>query len=440
MNTLNASPLTAELGRVAARLPGFSDRVLADAVCRRLGAIEHGVLEFIDTTSAGGAGGRTLRFGHQARHPATGAELVGRVRILDPEFWWALALRGSVGAGEAWARGHWTSDDPVTVVRLFGLNRGLSTGIEGGLARLSRPFLNLFHRLRPNTPRGARRNIAAHYDLGNAFFDLILDPTLSYSCALFDHPGQSLEDASLNKLERTCRKLELGPGDHLLEIGTGWGGLALHAAARFGCRVTTTTISRAQHEVAVARVRAAGLAGRVTVLCEDYRNLRGTFDKLVSIEMIEAIGWRQYREYFAALGGLLEPNGRALVQAITIQDQYFEAAKRSVDFVQRYVFPGCTIPSTTALLQAMTASSDLRLTQMEDLTPHYATTLAHWRRGLHRNGAAIAALGYTPEFLRLFEWYLIYCEGGFEERAIQDVQYLFAKPLDRSAPFLPPLS
>lgn len=436
MSTLPQSPLTAGLGPAAARLPGLPDRMLARAVSERLALIEHGILELVDRTGSPGLDGAVFRFGHSDVHPSTGEPLFARVEILDSEFWWAIAMRGSVGAGEAWARGNWTSADPVAVVRLFGLNRALSTGLEGGLARLSRPWLSLFHRLRPNTPAGARRNIAAHYDLGNEFFERVLDPTLSYSCAVFEHEGQSLEDASLNKLERTCRKLGLTERDHLLEIGTGWGGLALYAAQHLGCRVTTTTISRAQHKVATERIRAAGLADRVTVLCEDYRELRGEYDKVVSIEMIEAIGWKQYESYFASISRLLCPNGRALVQAITIQDQYYEDTRRSVDFVQRYVFPGCTIPSTTALLGAMTSASDLRLVHLEDITPHYATTLRHWREALYANSKEIQALGYTEEFLRLFEWYLVYCEGAFQERAIQDVQYVFCRPLDRGAPIL----
>ena len=263
---------------------------------------------------------------------------------------------------------------------------------------------------------------------------------MMYSSAVFEQPGMTLEQASIAKLDRICRKLALHAGDHVVEIGTGWGGFALHAARHYGCRVTTTTISRAQYELAVARVAAAGLSDKITVLLKDYRELEGKFDKLVSIEMIEAVGHQYYEEYFRTCARLLEPDGMALIQAITIADQRYEAARRSVDFIQRYIFPGSCIPSVTALLASITRASDLRLFHLEDIGPHYARTLAAWRHAFMRNLDQVRALGYPEEFIRMWEFYLCYCEGGFEERVLGDAQLLLVKPGNRRSAIVPTLS
>jgi cyclopropane-fatty-acyl-phospholipid synthase len=358
------------------------------------------------------------------------------VRVLQPGFYAQVALRGSVGAGEAYAQGAWETTDLTAVVRLMCRNRGALDGLEGGLARLAAPLLKAWSWTRGNHRAGARRNIAAHYDLGNAFFECMLDQSMMYSAGIYASPSTSLHEASLAKLDRVAEKLALGPGDHLLEIGTGWGGLAIHCAANYGCRVTTTTISRAQHAYASERVRAMGLSDRVEVLLKDFRDLSGRYDKLVSIEMVEAIGWRQYPRYFKTISQLLATDGLALIQAITIQDQRYDAARRAVDFIQRHIFPGSTIPSVTALCQAMAQHSDLRLAHLEDLTPHYARTLRDWRENLARHQGQIARAGYDEHFMRAWNFYLCYCEGGFEERVIHDVQMLFAKPDDRRPPLL----
>ncbi|HNO60900.1 MAG TPA: cyclopropane-fatty-acyl-phospholipid synthase family protein, partial [Plasticicumulans sp.] len=278
-----------------------------------------------------------------------------------------------------------------------------------------------------------RANIAAHYDLGNAFYQTFLDETLMYSCALFEHPGMSLAEASQAKNERICRKLGLRAGDHVLEIGTGWGGFALHAAGRHGCRVTTTTISREQYELARERVAAAGLGNRVTVLFEDYRELAGRYDKLVSIEMIEAVGHRWFDTYFRTCSRLLAPDGQMLLQAITIRDQEYARTKRSVDFIQRHVFPGGCLPSVQALADTVARVTDLRALHLEDIGPHYATTLRHWRERFLANLDRVRALGFDDTFLRLWEYYLAYCEGGFAERYLGTVQLLLAKPECRRA-------
>jgi cyclopropane-fatty-acyl-phospholipid synthase len=312
-------------------------------------------------------------------------------------------------------------------MRLLLRNRGALDAMEGGLARLSAPLRVAAHWLHRNTRAGSRRNISAHYDIGNDFYKLFLDDTMMYSCALFEREGVTLAEAQVAKLDAICRKLELGPQDHVLEIGTGWGGFALHAASRYGCRVTTTTISPSQHAYALERIRAAGLEGRVTLLMQDYRDLGGTYDKLVSIEMIEAVGHQYYGEFFRRCEALLKPGGRMLLQAITIADQHYARARNEVDFIKRYIFPGCCIPSVTALARAMTASSGLRIENLEDIGPHYATTLRRWRENFNANSGRLHVLGVPPSFLRMWEFYLAYCEAGFAERALGDVQMRLEK-------------
>jgi cyclopropane-fatty-acyl-phospholipid synthase len=335
--------------------------------------------------------------------------------------------------------GHWDCSDLVGLVRLLVRNRNLLDGMEGGPARLGGWALKAWHALRRNTRDGARRNIAAHYDLGNPFFRLFLSDDLMYSSALYAGEDDSLEAASTRKLDRICDKLRLGADDHVVEIGTGWGGFAVHAARTRGCRVTTTTISREQHALACQRVADAGLQDRVQVLLSDYRDLRGHYDKLVSIEMIEAIGPQYLDTYFATLGRLLKPEGLGLVQAITIEDHRYEQAVRSVDFIKRHVFPGSFIPSIAAMLAAKTRSTDLALVHLEDFGPSYARTLHDWRLRFLANREAVRAQGFDERFLRMWEFYLAYCEGGFLERSIGVAHLLLAKPGYRGASYLPGL-
>ena len=389
--------------------PTFAEKLLRSSLAR----LEHGVLMLDGQTY----GRRTAR-----------CDLQAHVRVHDARFYAEAAWGGSVGAGEAYMLGYWSADDLTAALRILLANREVLDGMESGLAALSAPARKLMHWAARNTREGSRRNIAAHYDLGNDFFALFLDPTLMYSCALFERPGMTLHQASLAKLERICRRLRLAPGDHLLEIGTGWGGLALHAAANYGCRVTTTTISEEQHRLALERVAAAGLAHRVAVLREDYRDLGGTYDKLVSVEMIEAVGHEYLETFFARCGELLRPDGQMLLQAITIADQRYDSARKSVDFIRKHIFPGSCIPSVSALAGAAARASDLKLFHLEDIGPHYATTLRLWRENLLRNAAELRARGYSAEFLRKWEFYFCYCEAGFAERALGDVQALFVKP------------
>jgi cyclopropane-fatty-acyl-phospholipid synthase len=353
------------------------------------------------------------------------------INVKDARFYSDIVFGGSIGAGEAYMFDYWDTNDLTGLIRLFILNRDVLDDMESGWAKLTVPAQKVLHWLNRNTQSGSRKNIAAHYDLGNDFFRLMLDDTMMYSSAIFAYPEMSLFSAQTHRLDVLCKKLDLQPGDHLLEIGTGWGGLSLYAAKYYGCHVTTTTISREQYNLARQRIQEEGLSGKITVLLEDYRNLTGQYDKLVSVEMIEAVGHHYYDTYFEKCASLLKPNGLMVLQAITIADQQYEAARKDVDFIKRYIFPGSCIPSNTAMLKAITASSDLRLYDLSDIGPHYATTLNKWRENVFSNYESIKNLGYSDEFLRMWEFYLCYCEGGFMERVISDVHMVLVKPQNR---------
>lgn len=394
---------------------GALDRFLRQRMHQQLAGIGHGQLVVEDPLG-------TLRIGQAGSGPAV------TLRVLDPGFYRALATHGSVGAGQAYMDGLWQCSDLVGLIRLLARNRDLLDGMETGSARLGGLAMKALHALRRNTREGSRRNIAAHYDLGNAFFGLFLSPDLMYSSACWSGADDTLEAASTRKLELICRKLALGPDDHVLEIGTGWGGFALHAARHHGCRVTTTTISREQHDLAAARIAEAGLGDRITLLQSDYRDLHGQYDKLVSIEMIEAVGADFQDSYFGQIGRLLKPDGLALVQAITIEDHRYAQALKSVDFIKRHVFPGCFIPSISAMLASKTRSSNLALIALEDFGLSYARTLQAWRERFLAQLPAVRAQGFDERFIRLWEFYLAYCEGGFRERSIGVAHLLLAKP------------
>ncbi|KRG81473.1 SAM-dependent methyltransferase [Stenotrophomonas acidaminiphila] len=409
-----------------ATAPGFGalDRFLRQRMHQQLAGFGHGQLVVEDPLG-------TLRIGQAGSGPAV------TLRVLDPGFYRALATHGSVGAGQAYMDGLWQCSDLVGLIRLLARNRDLLDGMETGSARLGGLAMKALHALRRNTREGSRRNIAAHYDLGNAFFGLFLSPDLMYSSACWSGADDTLEAASTRKLELICRKLALGPDDHVLEIGTGWGGFALHAARHHGCRITTTTISREQHDLAAARIAEAGLGDRITLLQSDYRDLHGQYDKLVSIEMIEAVGADFQDSYFGQIGRLLKPDGLALVQAITIEDHRYAQALKSVDFIKRHVFPGCFIPSISAMLASKTRSSDLALIALEDFGLSYARTLQAWRERFLAQLPAVRAQGFDERFIRLWEFYLAYCEGGFRERSIGVAHLLLAKPGWRPADAVP---
>ena len=409
--------------------PRLLEQMARKLVLQRLAGIDNGEL--------------TLHDGH-GRHvfgrSQSAADLRISIDIADPRFYSEIALGGSVGAAEAYMQGFWTCDDLTGLVRLLVRNRHVLDNVNSGMARLMAPLRRILHRINRNTRAGSRRNISTHYDLGNDFFRLWLDETMMYSSAVFERQDMSLHEASVAKLERICRKLQLSSEDHVLEIGTGWGGFALHAASRYGCRVTTTTISREQFEHAKQRVADAGLEDRVTLLLRDYRDLDGQYDKIVSIEMIEAVGHEFLDTYFSRCADLLKPQGMMLLQAITIADQRYQAALKSVDFIQRYIFPGGFLPSVTAMLQSVTRSSDMRLYHLEDIGAHYARTLNCWRRSFLSQLRKIREMGYSDSFLRMWNYYYCYCEGAFIERAIGTVQMVLVRPDCRREPIVPALA
>jgi cyclopropane-fatty-acyl-phospholipid synthase len=341
---------------------------------------------------------------------------------------WRMLLRGSRGLAESYAQGLWDSPDLVAVIRLAARNASILDRLRALVSPLRAPFQRARATLSRSTRRRSRRDIAAHYDLGNELFQRMLDPTMSYSCAIFERDGMTLEAASVAKLERVCEKLDLRADDRLLEIGTGWGGLATYAAATRGCHVTTTTISREQHDYAVEQVARAGLSDRVTVVMQDYRDLRGTYDKLVSIEMIEAVGWQRIGTFFAQCSELLAPNGAMLLQAITIDDRAYEVEKASRSFANTYIFPGGCLPSLEVITRNVARRTDLQTVHLDDLTPHYVETLRRWRQNFDANADSLDGLGYDERFRRLWTFYLSYCEAGFAERRICDLQLLLAKP------------
>ena len=397
---------------------GALQRLCRRAVLSRFGALETGQLVIHD------AGGEWLLQGRDNGND----DLEGRVDVHSGAFWRLLATGGSVGAGEAYMAGLWDSPDLVAVIRVLAANRKTMDRMEQGGARLYGWLLRALHRLARNTLPGSRRNISAHYDMGNEFFAAWLDNRMQYSSALYLTLDDSLDQAQENKLDRIAEKLELGPDDHLLEIGTGWGGLAVYLAERSGCRVTTTTISAEQYRHACNRVRSAGLEDRVEVLMQDYRELEGTYDKVVSVEMIEAVGADFLDNYLSVIRDRLAPDGLALIQAITIEDYRYDNAARSVDFIKRYIFPGSFIPSTSVILGAMGRATDLALVELFDFGESYARTLKHWRERFESGWDGLAEMGFDEAFRRRWRFYLAYCEGGFRERAISDVHLLLAAP------------
>jgi cyclopropane-fatty-acyl-phospholipid synthase len=354
-----------------------------------------------------------------------------QLRVFNPKFYRDIAFGGSVGAGEAYIQGYWACDELEDLLRILIRNRDVLEKMDSGLGRLGAPMQKLFHALNRNTRSGSRKNIAAHYDLGNDFYKLWLDPKMMYSSAYFDSPDTSLEDAAVEKLDRICRKLDLSADDTVIEIGTGWGGFAIHAARHYGCHVTTTTISQQQYDYAKQAISDAGLQDRITLLFRDYRDLQGSFDKLVSIEMIEAVGHEYHDTYFRKCCELLKSDGQMLLQAITIADQRYDEYKTGVDFIKRYIFPGGCLTSVTDMTRTLTRQTDMRVIHLEDIGPHYATTLNRWHRRFLARIDEVRELGYSESFIRMWRFYLAYCESAFIERAIGDVQMLIMRPAAR---------
>jgi cyclopropane-fatty-acyl-phospholipid synthase len=399
------------------RNTGLINAIAKRILLARLANLRHGELILTD-------GDERWCFGRQDEiFPGTVT-----LSMTNPGVYSSLLVYGAVGFGDAYLNDCWECDNLTGLFELFLCNRRHLENIGPGIKWLVKPLQLLRRYLNRNTLKGSRRNIEAHYDLGNELFELYLDDTMMYSCGVFHHPDASLQAASEAKLERICRKLQLKPSDHVLEIGTGWGGFALYAAQHYGCRVTTTTISKQQYEYAQQRVTKAGLGEQITLLFDDYRELRGSYDKLVSIEMIEAIGHRYFDAYFRKCSELLKPQGMMLLQSITIADQRYHEARRSIDFIQRYIFPGGCLPSVAALSDAIARRTDMRIFHLEDIGPHYATTLQRWRERFHAQADKVRRLGYPERFIRSWEYYFCYCEAGFRRQSIGTVQLLLTKP------------
>ena len=354
------------------------------------------------------------------------------VDIHSQEFYVMTGSGGALGIAEAYVAGYWSSDDVVKLFQIIIRNRDILLSLEKGFAKLVKPINKMIHRGRQNTLKGSKENILAHYDLSNDFYKLWLDPSMTYSCAFFNNDSVTLEEASIEKLDRICRKLDLSEDDSVLEIGTGWGSFSIHAAKNYGCKVTTTTISDAQFDYARSRIKDEGLESKITLINKDYRDLDGKYDKIVSIEMIEAVGYEYIPDYFSKLSSLLKNNGLVALQGITYNDQNFEVYKDSVDFIKKYIFPGSCLISIAQIIDVIKKDTDLAMVDMEDITKHYAVTLNRWRKNFMDVIPKVKEMGYSQAFINMWEFYFLYCEAGFSERNIGDVQMIFAKSGSRN--------
>jgi cyclopropane-fatty-acyl-phospholipid synthase len=406
----------------AVRLPRLRKARLGESMARKA------IFALMNRLSVGSLSLREGQERHLFGNRECSSGIHAEVVIHRPDAYFQLLTGGSIAAGETYMRGDWSSPDLTQVTRIFCANMSVLEGFDSSQSIWVKLALKVAHYMNRNTRDGSKDNISAHYDLGNDFFELFLDPSMMYSSAVFDDATVSLDEASQAKLEELCQQLELSPQDHLLEIGTGWGGMAIYATMHYGCRVTTTTISREQYEYARARVQAAGLEDRITLLCEDYRNLTGRYDKLVSVEMIEAVGYEFYGEYFNTCSQLLEDDGKMVIQAITMVDQRYSEARDSVDFIKRYIFPGGCLPSVAVIAEHLAKDTDMQMVHLRDITEDYALTLRHWDERFQARRDRVLAMGFSEEFIRMWEYYLCYCEGGFRERVIGTVQLSFAKP------------
>ena len=381
-------------------------------------------------------GSLTLKEGSETKVFGLSTDMAGphgEVHVHDADLYRRILTGGSIAAGETFIEGLWSSPDLTAVTRAFSANMAMLEAMSDKQNMLARLALKLSHWARRNTSSRSRENISAHYDLGNDFFSLFLDPSMMYSSAVYPTPDSDLATAAQHKLRLICEDLELKPEDHLVEIGTGWGGMAIFAAEHYGCRVTTTTISREQFDYTVAAVAKKGLQDQITVLFDDYRDLQGRFDKLVSIEMIEAVGHQFYDTYFSTLSRLLKPHGKAVIQAITMTDQRYEQARDSVDFIKRYIFPGGCLPSLTVISDALSRMTDMQMSHLRDITRDYADTLSEWHEGFLDKLDTVREMGFDDRFIRMWRYYLSYCEGGFRERIIGTYQITMTKPWYRPA-------
>ena len=425
MNDTVMTTKTAEL--TTARLT-LIQRIAKNLLFKQLRNIEHGQLTIADYSGSETFGQLSSDFDKTAI-----------LTVHDTRAYTAIAFGGSIGAGESYMQHYWSVDNLTDLVRIFVRNIDVLDDMDSGFSYMTAMFNKIYHKLNKNTVSGSKKNISAHYDIGNDLYQLFLDETMMYSSAIYENEDMDLKQASEAKLDRICKKLDLQPDDHVIEIGSGWGGFAIHAAKNYGCRVTTTTISRQQYELALQRIQQQGLQDKITVLLKDYRELEGQYDKLVSIEMIEAVGHEYYKSYFQQCSRLLKPEGLMLIQAITIADQRYSIAKRSVDFIQRYIFPGGCLPSVSVIGNMLSKFTDMRIYHLEDIGLHYAQTLKHWRDNFFDKLDHVTSLGYSQSFIRMWEYYLCYCEGGFKEQAIGCVQVLMTKPRANRVPLVPKL-
>jgi len=382
---------------------------------KKLNGIRFGRLTIVDGPS-------TFIYGDK------GSEFQATVTVTSQEFYVFLGSGGTLGAAEAYTAGYWFADNLVSLVQIIIKNKKIMQNLESGLARLANPFNKIIHKRRQNSIEGSKKNILAHYDLSNEFYQLWLDSTMTYSCGVFLNDDSSMKEASIEKLDRFCRKLKLTKDDKVLEIGTGWGSFALHAAKNYGCHVTTTTISDKQFSYVSDLINNEGLSSQIALLNSDYRKLEGSFDKIVSIEMIEAVGPQHIPGFFDKVSTLLRPSGLMALQGITYNDPDFEAYKNSVDFIRKYIFPGGCLVSVSQIQESIKAKTDLTLVDLEDITQHYARTIKHWRQDFIKSLPEIRSLGFSESFIRIWEFYFVYCEAGFLENLIGDFQFVFAKP------------
>lgn len=389
-------------------------------ICKMLAKLQYGQLVVQD-------GKKKWTFGH-------GSQPRAHVTIHSKSAYHKILFGGSIGAGEAYIEKLWDVDNLTALVRIMVLNMPLLDKMERGLAWLTRPLDLYKHLFNANNRMGSKRNILAHYDLGNDMYSTFLDPTMMYSSAMYPSRESGLEEAQIHKLDTICRKLDIKPADQIIEIGSGWGGFAIHAAQHYGCHVTTTTISDAQFEEAGRRIAALGLSEKITLIKKDYRELSGKFDKLVSIEMIEAVGHKFLPHFFEQCENLLKPDGKMLLQAITITDQKYTQYVRSVDFIQRYIFPGGCLPSNSRMIQLIAEKTDMVVRQIDDFGFDYARTIKDWRTRFYNAYDDLLTKGYDETFKRLWEYYLCYCEGGFLERSISVVHVVATRPGHKQQP------
>ncbi len=394
---------------------GFLSKVFKKTIIRKFKNIEIGHITLVDKDEV-------YTFGDSS------SSMKAKVEVLSSDFYVMLGSGGSLGVAEAYAASTWRSDDLVMLIRIVIKNTSLMNQLESVWARLLVPLNSFLHWRRKNSLSGSKENILAHYDLSNDFYKLWLDRTMTYSCGIFNDKSSSMEEASIEKLDRICRKLNIGPEDSILEIGTGWGSFSIHAAKKYGCNVTTTTISDAQFKFASQRIKDEGLTDKVTLLKEDYRKLSGKFDKVVSIEMIEAVGHEFVPLYFKKVSSLLKNDGLFAMQGITYNDQNFDVYKKSVDFIKKYIFPGSCLISIAQVAETIKTDTDLSLVDLEDITVHYARTLKAWRLKFLKELDKVKKIGFSNEFINIWEFYFVYCEAGFLERNIGDYQFVFSKP------------